>query len=220
MLLTRFLRTVAYKRRTFLAANSRTDRKGFLMGKATRLKEVIDTPTPEQLAAGSFELVGVTHVDEVQTTSRAYRRCKSQSSLERMRDRGAITDDALTAARQIAMVAEYLERTTAARCASMEARVDCSGSPEAQVNESLLMVRLEAAYSEWRASLPLPRRMIIDMVTQDSALADIARSYGRSWVSARAVLVKELERWPEVAKRYAKSIRHEDLVIAHARLSV
>ncbi len=189
------------------------------MGK-TKPKERIQAPTDEQLLTGEFDKTSVTHVDDVQTTSQAYRRRQTRSALTHMNERGSLSDEQLLSAREIALIAEYLQRSVESRCASMEARVDCSGSANGALNESLRMMRLEGAYSEWRTGLPLPRRMVIDMVLEDNDMRGIAKRYGKSWHrTARQMLKDELDRWPALAKKYHASIRHDDKIIAHARLS-
>ena len=190
------------------------------MGKATAVKHQPPAePPPEQI--GDFERRGVAHTDGIQTNSLAWVRKPTGSSLARMHERGALSADQLLAARDIAEIVEYLQRSAGARCASMEARVDCTRSPATQLNESLRMARLEGAYSEWRVGVPKPAGMIISMVVQGSGLADIARAYNKSWdKTARPLLIEQLQRWPDIAKKFAVRIRHEDLLIAHARLSV
>ena len=100
----------------------------------------------------------------------------------------------------------------------MEARVDCSGSARDALNESLYRVRAEGAYTEWRANLPLPRRMVIDMVTQDAGLKAIAAQHGMGWSRARDVLTEALDRWPTILAKYVKVIDQEDVDAQHARL--
>ena len=192
------------------------------MGKATSPSTTrIAEPTREQLQTGEFDKVGVGHAEGVQTTSLAYVRRQPRSALRYMNEGGSISDDELHAAREIALVVEYLQRSVDSRCASMEARVDCSRSPVAQVNESLRMVRLESAYSEWRAGLPSPMGMVIEMIVKDTGLKDIAKRHHKHWEkTARPMLIEQLQRWTPLAKKYAARIRHEDLIIMHARLSV
>lgn len=158
-------------------------------------------------------------VTEVESATRAKTSVrKSRSALEYMRQRGSLTDEQYYSAQRIAQVAEMLQSSVSGSCASMEARVDCSGSARDALNESLYRVRAEAAYTEWRSKLPLPRRMVIDMVTQDAGLAEIAAEHNMGWPKARKMLVAALDAWPEVFGRYVKGIDQEDLDAQHARL--
>lgn len=178
-----------------------------------RDSEPIVTPQAER---SGLEKGFVTH-GETATVTTTYRR-KSRSALEYMRQRGSLTDEQYYSAQRIAQVAEMLQSSVSGSCASMEARVDCSGSARDALNESLYRVRAEAAYTEWRSKLPLPRRMVIDMVTQDAGLAEIAAEHNMGWPKARKMLVAALDAWPEVFGRYVKGIDQEDLDAQHARL--
>lgn len=178
-----------------------------------------EAPTPEQLATGEFERRSIGHAEGVQTTSQAYVRHQSRSALAYMHSQGSLTDDQYYSAQQIAEIAEKIERSVASRCASMEARVDCSGSGRDALVESLRLVRAEAAYSTWRAMLPIPRRMVIDMVTRDTGLAKIAASHNMSWRRARDVLKTMLDAWPPIYQRHCREIGPEDLNRRHAALN-
>ena len=186
-------------------------------GKRTPFQMDADTPTQEQMRSGEFEREFVTHA-ETATKAMAHKRRQSRSALEYMRGRGSLTDEQFYSAQQIAQLAEQIERTVAVSCASLEARVDCSGSARNAVNESLYRVRAEGAYTEWRAGLPLPRRMFIDMVTQDAGLSAIAAEHGMGWPKAKEMLLDALDAWPEIFAKYVKAIEQEDLDRQHARL--
>ena len=175
-------------------------------------------PTPEQLRAGGFDRDFVTHA-ETATKAMAHKRRQSRSALEYMRSRGSLTDEQYYSAQQIAEIAEKIERSVASRCASMEARVDCSGSSRNALFESLRHVRAEAAYSEWRASLPLPRRMVIDMVTKDAGLSAIAAEHNMGWPRAQRVLKDALDAWPAIYRKYCREIGQEDVTRRHAVLN-
>ena len=159
----------------------------------------------------------VTHT-ETGTVTTSYRR-KTRSALEYMRQQGSLSDEQYYSAQRIAQIAEMIEKQVSLGCASMEARVDCSGSARDALNESLYRVRAEAAYTEWRHRLPLPRRMVIDMVTQDAGLSRIASEHNMGWPKARRILTEALDRWPEIFARYVKQIDAEDLAAQHARLA-
>lgn len=178
---------------------------------------VIDCPTPEQMAGGEFVRANVAHV-ETFTVATAWRRSRP-SSLAAMRDKGTLSEQQLSSAQQIAAVVERLRRSVEARCASMEARVDCSRSADGQIIESLHDVRLERAYSEWRQSLPMPRAMIIEMVTRDHRLSAIGRRYGHGWPKAARLLRDALDAWPDIFGCICRQIDRQDVISAGARLT-
>ena len=171
--------------------------------------------TPEAEASGLTKGF-VTHTEEGTVTS-TYRR-RSTSSLERLEKRGVITNRQLQAARDIAGIAERIERQVAVKTASLTARVDCEGSGRDPHIESLTRVRYERAYSDWRLRLPLPRRMVLDMVTEDSQLAVIGVRHGKHWRAAIGILKAALDEW-EVCKDDAfNRIDQDDVDRSHARL--
>ena len=181
----------------------------------TRKAQGEDVVTPEAARKG---LERSTVQDEDGRNWASYRR-KTRSALEYMRQQGSLSDEQYYSAQRIAQIAEMIEKQVSLGCASMEARVDCSGSARDALNESLYRVRAEAAYTEWRARLPLPRRMVIDMVTQDAGLSRIASEHNMGWPKARRILTEALDRWPEIFARYVKQIDAEDLAAQHARLA-
>lgn len=182
--------------------------------KDTRRRQGEDTVTPEAKRHGLTESLVR---DEEGRTWQSYRR-KSRSALAYMRERGKLSDDEFYSAQRIAEIAEMLERTVAVSSASLEARVDCTGSARDALNESLYRVRAEAAYTEWRSKLPLPRRMVIDMVTQDAGLKAIAREHNMGWPRAQRVLKDALGLWPDILAKHVKRIDQDDLDRQHARL--
>ena len=171
--------------------------------------------TPETLKQGGLVEGHVRH--ESGSIATTFTR-KSRSALAYMRERGSITDDQFYSAQQIAQIAEAIERQVRLGCASMEARVDCSNSAKDALYETLYRVRAEAAYTEWRAKLPLPRRMVIDMVTKDAGLSAIAAEHNVGWRRARRILSEALDAWPEIFARCVKAISEDDLEAQHARL--
>lgn len=156
-------------------------------------------------------------IDDEGNMQNAFTR-QSRSALAYMRERGSITDDQFAYAMEIASIAEMIERSVATSGASMEARVDCSGSAKDQLHESLYRVRAEGAYTEWRSKLPLPRRMVIDMVTRDAGLAAIASEHNMGWPRARTILINALDAWPDILAKYVRRIDQDDLDRQHARL--
>lgn len=180
----------------------------------TRRRQGEDTVTPEAKLHGLTEALVQ---DDEGRTWQSYRR-KSRSALAYMRERGKLTDDEFYSAQRIAEIAEMLERNVSLGCASLEARVDCSGSARDALNESLYRVRAEGAYTEWRSKLPIPRRMVIDMVTRDAGFKAIAREHNMGWPKAQQVLKDALGAWPDILAKYVKIIDQEDLDRQHARL--
>lgn len=172
--------------------------------------------TPETERQGGLAKQFVTHA-ETNTITESYRR-KSRSALAYMRERGNLTDEQFYSAQRIADIAEMLQRSVGVGCASLEARVDCSGSARDALNESLYRVRAEGAYTEWRAKLPLPRRMVIDMVTQDTGLKSIASQHNMGWPKAQEILKAALDLWPDTFAKYVGRIDQDDLDRQHARL--
>ncbi len=85
--------------------------------------------------------------------------------------------------------------------------------------ERLSQVRDEAAYTRWRRQLPLPRRMILDMVLVDRPMATTARMHGVRWEDARDKLIGALDLWCQLRARVGKEIDAADLDRAHARIA-
>lgn len=156
----------------------------------------LEKPNAEQMKQQDYELDTIIHA-ETFTRTTVYR-VRQQSSLRKMLDNGQLTEDQYWAAQEIAHVAEHLQRGVEARCASLEARVDCSGSGRDNLVEKLGYVRAEATYTRWRTSIAIPRRMIVDMVLADRGLFSTARLYNVSWPRAKRLLINALDRWNEL----------------------
>jgi len=186
---------------TYLQWRSRLARQ-----QETARRQGEDIVTPETLAQGGLERA----MSPDQERARTYRRT-TKSSLARLKDRGVITDEQHASALEIAEVVERIERGVGVASASLAARVDCSGGRYDPHMESLHRVRMERAYSAWRRALPLPRRMFLDMVTEDHQLAMIARRHNRSWVWAIRALKECLDTWPDERKRAFDAIDQDDL---------
>lgn len=143
---------------------------------------------------------------------------RRQSPITRMYEAGAINDEQLRAAEEIATVAEMIERTVSVRGASLEARVDNAGAGRDVLIESLARVRLEVAYSSWRDRLPTPKRMVLDMVITNRPLVATARVYGVPWRKARAALIHALDRWTDIKEHVWNRIDEEDVRSIYARI--
>ncbi|MDE2302978.1 MAG: hypothetical protein KGK11_10510 [Sphingomonadales bacterium] len=152
--------------------------------------------TPEMEASGDFAQATVTHVET--GTRAATRRRRNVSALAAMHERGAITPAQFEASRQIADTAERLARAVSIGTMRWEPRIDCAGSGRDFVAERLAHMRLEATYARWRERLPMPRRLVIDMVLADRDLVATARTHAVPWREARRRLIAALYLWQEV----------------------
>lgn len=177
----------------------------------------LEAPTVEQMHQQKYDLGTIIHA-ETFTRTTVYR-VRQQSSLRKMLDDGQLTEDQFWAAQEIAHVAEHLQRGVGVRSASLEARVDCSGSSRDMLIEKLGYVRAEATYSRWRTSIAIPRRMIVDMVLADRALFATARTYHVGWPRAKRLLQNALDRWNELREQSIRSIGQNDLDKATLRVN-
>lgn len=163
--------------------------------------------TPETASHGDY-VDSFVHHAETNTKTQA-KRNRMTSSLAAMHDKGQITGVQFSAALEIARVAEMIERAVSIKGQEIRERVDGGGAGIGPLEEKLTLVRLDRAYTKWRYRLPMPKRMIIDMLVQDQALKSTARSYGMGWPKARARLIFALDRWESV-KEWAWDNTDED----------
>jgi len=165
-------------------------------------------------------------VMHVETGTRAvtFRR-RSISSLVRMHQLGSIDNAQYEAALRIARIAERIERDVGVRGSAAEARVDCSGTSRDALVERLNQVRDEMTYTRWRRLIPLPRRMILDMILCDRPLAATASIHGKRWETrngkpgARDLFIGALDLWCDLRERIGKDVDERDLHCAHARIA-
>ena len=176
--------------------------------------EPLTTPEAEQHAEYRDEFV--THV-ESNTKSQVKRR-QSQSSIERMGDKGQLTPEQVTAAEEIVSIVELIEGTVGIRSGNLEPRVDCSGHGKGMLIESIGRVRLEATYSAWRNQLPIPRRMVLDMLLSPRPLVATARVHNVPWRVARKRLLHSLDLWVEFRERMLKQIDDDDVGRVYRKL--
>ena len=141
-----------------------------------------------------------------------------QSPIHRMHALGKITNDQLLAAQEIAGVVEMIERGVSVKSASLEARVDCSNSARDGLIESLGRIRLEVTYRAWRQAIPMPRRMIIDILTSTASYVRIAAKHGLAWRTARRRLVTALDMWLDYRELVRDTIDERDVAARYARL--
>lgn len=141
-----------------------------------------------------------------------------QSGIDRMHETGQISNEQHGAAMDICYIAESIERAVSVRSGNIEARVDCQSGNTSLLIESLGRVRLEMTYSRWRDRLPMPRRMVIDMVTNTQSLVNTARSYGVPWRKARGRLIDALDRWIDIREMIWNTIDEQDVASVHFKL--
>ena len=141
-----------------------------------------------------------------------------QSPIDRMYEIGRITIEQQAAANEIAMVVEMIERDVGVSGASLEARVDNSGGARDVLIESMGRVRLEACYSKWRDQLPMPKRLVLDMVLSNRPLVATARVYGIPYRKARKWLIGSLDRWIDFKERVWKDVDVDEINRIYQRL--
>lgn len=141
-----------------------------------------------------------------------------QSGIDRMAESGQISDEQHAAAMDICYVAERIERAVSVRSGNIEARVDNQGADRDELIEKLGTIRLEMTYSAWRDRLPMPRRMVIDMVTNTQSLVNTARSYGVPWRKARGRLIDALDRWIDIREKIWATIDEDDVIRVHRKI--
>lgn len=139
-------------------------------------------------------------------------RNSTRSALARMHQVGQITPEQYEASLEIAAVAETIARAVSVRGASLEARVDNSGSSKDILIERLSRVRLEHTYSRWRMALPRKHAaLIVSMILRDSALKAKARMAGMPWYPARQMMKDALDLWSEMKERVWASVDEDDV---------
>jgi hypothetical protein len=159
------------------------------------------------------------HEGTPQTHEHAERQRHNQGALARLHASGAIDDDQLAYAEEIAMVAEMIESDVAVRTASLETRVDISKRNDGAINQGINRVRLEMAYTRWRDQLPSPKRAVLDMIVGDAIGYTVAavryRMHNRK---AKRRLIEALDRWPECRAWARMQINAAELAAMQAGL--
>lgn len=169
---------------------------------------------PEALAQGDFADVTVVADDQSQATVKRNRMTNPMLALY---ERGSITEEQFEASVEIARVAEIIAQAVGMRSASLEARVDNSGSAKDLLIEHIGRVRLEATYSAWRQTLPMPRRMVIDLVTGSVSITVSSRRYRMRKSKAKVILVDALDRWIKLREKIESEIEEQEVIAAHFR---
>lgn len=168
--------------------------------------ESLLTPEAERHAeyadAAIVDALGATTITKRNTTA---------SSVQRMFDRGQLSQEQFDAAEEIAGIVEMIGRGVAIKGGGFEPRVDGSRTSKFLLIERLGRVRIEITYSKWRGQLSMPQRMFLDMVTTSRELVATARVYNVPWKRARKQLLASLDRWVDFRERICGEIDGEDL---------
>lgn len=206
---TEFLRTEA--EREFTKRRGETDlefraRLAQAMREGKRFGDII---TPETARQGDYGETFVTHVES--NTKAQTMRNRRYSALELMHEKGTITPEQFGTYQQICEVAEKIARGAGVKTGSLVARVDNSGGNRDLLLERLAWVRLEATYTTWRNRLPMPRAMVLEMITLDRDLKATARVYNKPWPKARAMMLRSLDLWNEIHEAMHRQIDEQDV---------
>lgn len=171
--------------------------------------------TPEAEQHGTYDAVNVTDADG--GTARTLRN-RQMSAITLMHERGQLTEEQLHAAQQIADVAERIARSVSTKAHNLDPRVDGAGAGRDPGIESLSRVRMERTYSAWRARLPMPKRLVLEMVMADRAFTRIAQRHNVAPARAKRLLSNALDTWIDIRARVYKLIEQEDVDRAHVGL--
>lgn len=140
-------------------------------------------------------------------------------SLIQMERNGTIDREQLEWAAEIANVHRSIESDVTIGNASLEARVDCSGSGKDMAGEGVRRVRLHMAYGTWRALLPLPKQLVLDMIVGDRIGYTVAARRYAVWKGkAKRLLIEALDRWPECVDDAYRAVSDEDIRAAQEAL--
>lgn len=167
---------------------------------------------PEAEAHGDYREATVIHV-ETGTATHTKRNARS-SPIRTLYDRGGIDDEQARSAEEIEAIICVLGGDVGIKSKFLGIRVDDSRGAAHCGMENFAMVRAEIAYSQWRETLPMPRQMIIDMISLPQALFNTARSYRIGWPVARKRLISALDRWPVIKDRVWGAVSDEAIVEA------
>lgn len=172
--------------------------------------------TPEAERHAKYDERLVMHV-ETMTLART-RRNTSQNSIELMFNKGSIDKDQYEAAMQIRGAIELIESDVSVRGASLEARVDNSGSAKGLLYERLAIVCAEMTYTQWRAKLPMPKALVIDMIRNDQPMFNTARSHKMGWPKARKRLFNALDEWIRIRDKVWATVDESDVSAVQMRI--
>ena len=131
---------------------------------------------------------------------------------------GAIDDLQKRSAEQIAAVAERIGADVAIPIASLEARVDKSRQGDGGFYERLAIVRMEVAYTRWRAAVPCPAVVLDMLVGETVGFSVAARRHHMHHRRARRLLMQALDLWPEFVVAVARELDDATLAALHATI--
>lgn len=169
----------------------------------------------EKLSPGIEEAVQMqedwSHKQGTPETLERAARCHT-GALAQLHANGAIDNDQLEWAAEIANVHRSITADVSVAIASLEARVDQSRSSAHLAGESIYRVRMHQAYGLWRAKLPMPKRLVLDMIVGDAIGYTIAaRRYGVHNRKAKRLLIRAIDHWPDCVAQAFRNISTEDL---------
>lgn len=154
---------------------------------------------------------------------------RREGALARLYRTGAINAEQLGAAVEIQATAERIGADVAVRTASLETRVDVTRHGDGSFHESLVWVRREVAYTQWRCAVqqllrPGAISAVLEMIIGDAPGSDpipfttVARRYRIHNSGAKQLLIDALDLWPRILGQVCKEIDREALDAVHARI--
>jgi hypothetical protein len=154
-----------------------------------------------------------------------------QGALARLHTSGAISNDQLGWALEIAAEHERIDAEVAVRSASLETRID-GGRARDDVFEAIGRVRRAVAYTRWRAGLielcrdasrltaaSSAASALLDMIVDDLGVTWAARRLRISVKRMRKLLEDALDLWPKMLKSARDDVDRADLMRIEARLA-
>lgn len=151
------------------------------------------------------------------TATHAHAAEMRQGALARLYMSGAIDGEQLLAGSMIALAHERLVAGVCIKTASLETRIDKSNHGGA-FWESLGAVRLEAAYSAWRAELGPHAVVTLAVVVDDLGITLAARRTRMHVRKAHRLLVLALDLWQAHFFDACRDIDPATLAAAHAAI--
>lgn len=141
-------------------------------------------------------------------------------ALARLHQSGEIDDNQLAWAHEIAMIAEWIEADVKIGIGSYEPRIDQGAQRRVDgAAEGVNRARRQMAYTRWRKMLPMPKRLVLDMVTGEAIpYSTAARRYRLSHARVRKLLIAALDRWPECLDWAHKAVDQRDVDMLNERL--
>lgn len=140
-----------------------------------------------------------------------------QGSIARLYASGAIDAEQLGGAAEIAGVYELIGNDVTVRTADYGCRVDTFRHGDG-FYEALGRVRMEMAYSRWRATVGRygPIAAILDMIVGDVGVTIVARRHRMHHRRAKQLLVDALDHWQTMKRAARDAVDPATLAAAHA----